>query len=244
MANIDLLTSQAITASTQANWNEGVTLNEQILELEPQNIGALNRAAFCYMQLGNFSQAKKYYNQVIELEKFNTVANKYIAILKQKDKPIPKVLATTYQDFIEEPGKTKSVSLQRLADPDVLQTIATATPCVLIAKNHRINVQTENGMYLGCLPDDITFRLLKLIGAGNTYSAHVQSSTKKSCIVFIREKFHAKNSPYATPFPLGSGQRGISIQEDVLLDEAPLDTRETGNESEEIELEETPDPME
>ncbi|MEP7167605.1 MAG: tetratricopeptide repeat protein [Candidatus Woesebacteria bacterium] len=229
MTNIQQFTIQSINAAAAGDWEEAKRLNEKIIDLDPNNIGALNRLAYCEMQSGSVRKSKELYEKVLSLERFNPIATKYVALLKSKIKP--QLLSNTLSgDFIEEPGKTRSVSLSKLADPAVLQSISTATPCLLIVKNHRVNVVTEQGAtYLGCLPDDIAFRLQKMILADNKYSVCVQTTSKKSCIVFIKEIFKSPNSPFASSFPL-SNQLRSSHQEDVLLDETPLDIRETGDE--------------
>lgn len=241
MTTIQVLTTQAIDCASQGSWENAKLKNEEILVQDPQNIGALNRLAFCEMQLEQFSKAKEIYQTVLTIERFNPIATKYLTMLKQRVKPAKVVQVNGSGHFIEEPGKTKSVSLQKLADPEVLQATPTATECALIVKNHRVNVVTKAGTYLGSLPDDVAFRLQKLIIAGNLYSVAVQSTSKKSCVVFIKELFKSQTSPFAASFPLASGTRVNSHQEDVLLDEAPLDTRETGNEGEELEHEATED---
>lgn len=243
MSDIQQLEQQAIKASQDRAWKQSKDFNQQIISYEPQNIGALNRLAFCHMQLGENGKAKKTYEQVLALEPYNTIATKYSKLLKLKLGFVPPA-ATTNEDFIEEPGKTKSVSLVRLADTEVLQRTAVATPCELVAKNHRVDVRTiENKIYLGSLPDDVAFRLQKLIKCGNTYSVHVQSTSKKACVIFVKELTRGKLALETPSFPAASSQ-SPALQEDVLLDEAPLDTRETGNDEVEPESEEPEDTTE
>lgn len=242
MTNVQLFTNQAIQAAATGKWDEARTSNEAILEIETTNIGALNRLGYALIQLGNPRLAKQTYEKVLTVERFNPIALKYLQLLKSKITP-QSVSMTNPGDFIEEPGKTRSTSLQKLADPAVLQSISTATMCSLIVKNHRVNVLvTNSNTYLGCLPDDLAFRLQKMIAAGNEYTVVVQSTTKKSCQVFLKEVLHNPASPFATSFPLNTIARGAH-QEDVLIDEAPLDIRETGDEVETSDAEE-PDPME
>lgn len=237
MSDIQSLATQAIKASQDRNWEQSIKLNEEIVELEQNNIGALNRLAFAYLQAGKTAKAKKAYETVLSLEHHNSIAQKYLALIKQKVDIIPPS-AVSHEDFIEEPGKTKSVSLQRLADPDVLQRTSSATPCELVVKKHRVDVKTlESKVYLGSLPDDIAFRLQRLIESGNKYSVFVQSTGKRSCIVFIKEVSRGQGVHSTPSFPISNAQ-GPVFQEDVLLEEAPLDTRETGSDEVETEFEE------
>lgn len=242
MTNVQLFTNQAIAAASTGDWEGAKTFNEQILEIETANIGALNRLGYALIQLGNPRLAKHTYESVLAIERFNPIALKYLQLLKSKITPQIASVSDS-SDFIEEPGKTRSTSLQKLADPAILQSIPTATKCALVVKNHRVNVITAgSNTYLGCLTDDLAFRLQKMIAAGNEYTVFVQSTTKKSCQVFLKETLHNPASPFATSFPLNTAARGAH-QEDVLLDEAPLDVRETGDEVEATDAEE-PDPME
>ncbi len=242
MTNVQLFTNQSIQAAATGDWTTAKSTNEQILEIEPNNIGALNRLGYALIQLSNPRLAKQTYEKVLTFERFNPIALKYLQLLKSKITP-QSVSASDAGDFIEEPGKTRSTGLQKLADPAVLQSISTATKCALVVKNHRVNVITAgNNTYLGCLSDDLAFRLQKMIAAGNEYSVFVQSTTKKSCQVFLKEIVHNPASPFATSFPLNTQARGAH-QEDVMIDEAPLDVRETGDEVETSDAEE-PDPME
>lgn len=241
MSDTQQLTTQAIKASQEGNWKAGRECNEQIIEQEPQNIGALNRLAFCLMQMGEMNKAKKLYEEVLSVERHNSIAQKYLSMIKQKLDFVPPA-ARTNEDFIEEPGKTRSVALGRLADPDVLQRTPVASECELVVKNHRVDIRTlDKHTYLGSLPDDVAFRMQKLIKTGNTYSVFIQSTSKKSCVVFIKET-HRSEDALATPSFLTTTNQSPALQEDVLLDEAPLDTRETGNDESESDTEaEEPD---
>lgn len=237
MTTISNFTSQAISAAANGKWDEAKDFNEKIIDLEPNNIGALNRLGFCFMQLGQNRKARECYEKVLAVERFNPIAAKYLSLIKSKIQPQLSSVKMT-SDFIEEPGKTKSVSLVKLTDPPILQAISTATQCDLVVKNHRVDVVTTVGkQYLGCLPDDVAFRLQKMIASGNKYSVLVQSTSKKNCVVFVKETFRSPQSPFASSFPL-SGSLRSSHQEDILLDEAPLDIRETGDEVETTDFEE------
>lgn len=240
MQSLQQLCAQAITSAKGNSWPDCIRLNEEILVLEPTNIAAMNRLAFAYMQHGKPKKAKEVYEQVLKLEKFNVIAQKYIKLLKARVRPVVTHHSLAAEDFIEEPGKTKSVALTRLADPEKLQSVAIGTPCKLIVKTHRINVQTEDGVYLGSLPDDVAHRLQRLLACGNVYTMRVQSPTKKSCTIFFREVHHSPSCPFATSFPQNSIRVPI-LQEDALLSDIPLDTRETGDEGEEVD--DTAEPM-
>ncbi len=227
MNSITAHTTQAIQAAAAGDWEQAKALNELVLQEAPNDISTLNRLGFCALQLGKMKEAKSWYEKVLELEKFNSIALKYLQLIKAKIHPRVQSL-DMIQNFIEEPGKTKSVSLLKLADPAILQSLPIAHPCTLVVKKHRVDVITQKEKhYIGCLPDDIAFRLQKMIAAGNTYTASIQSTSKKTCIVFIKETSRTPASPFATAFPVGNR---TNTQGEIILDETPLDIRETGDE--------------
>lgn len=57
----------------------------------------------------------------------------------------------------------------------------------LYPKKHSIDVRSESKTYLGALPDDIAFRLLRFLKAGNTYHACIKNICKNSISIFVRE---------------------------------------------------------
>ena len=62
------LKNQAIHTALQGDWNSAISLNQQILQEEPENIDALNRLAFAHATLGNHDDAKEFYQKVLELD--------------------------------------------------------------------------------------------------------------------------------------------------------------------------------
>ena len=145
------------------------------------------------------------------------------------------VMGSFQESFIEEPGKTKTVSLCRIADPSILTTIPVATHCKLVAKQYRIMVETDNGMYLGSLPDDLSHSLTKLIKGGNEYKTVVKSATRSACIVFIKELSRSKRQAHLNSFPSASSTRSSGLHEELLVDSSPVDVSETGQERDTFE---------
>lgn len=70
------LHKQAIEAAITCKWENAIDLNQKILQFEPQNTEVLNRLAKAFFETGNYSQAKKVYTQVLEIDPYNTIAEK------------------------------------------------------------------------------------------------------------------------------------------------------------------------
>lgn len=184
----------AIQAALSRNWENAIELNQPILKQNTNDIGTMNRLAYAYIQVGKIEEAKKIYREVLSLDQYNIIAKKNldkINALPKTKKVAKKSLhpATTLSPslFIEESGKTKIVSLINTAPASILSGVSTGDLVHLFPKRRSIEVRDRNNIYLGALPDDIAFHLLRLLRAGNDYQAWVKNATKNNISIFIRE---------------------------------------------------------
>jgi tetratricopeptide (TPR) repeat protein len=194
------LSKKAIDAALSHEWKDAVTLNESILDLDPNNVEAMLRLAYAHNQLQNIEKAKKIYRKVLAIDKYNYVAIKHINKLNalpkrgkknaDKDGRVQKKLSPIL--FLEEPGKTKTINLINVAPVSVLSQLEIGDAVSLNPKKHSLEVRDENKVYLGALPDDLAFRLLRLIQSGNNYSVIIKNTEKKTLSVFIREEKRGK----------------------------------------------------
>ncbi|MFH0749627.1 MAG: hypothetical protein V1917_01760, partial [Candidatus Gottesmanbacteria bacterium] len=89
--------------------------------------------------------------------------------------------------FLEEPGKTKVVDCINAAPMNTLTCLTCGQEVFLKPKKHTVEVRDQHSKYLGALPDDVAFKMIKLLTAGNTYSVFVRGISKNCISVFIRE---------------------------------------------------------
>lgn len=216
MNQLLLLQKKSIDSAKKGEWETAVQINQEILEQSPQDIGALNRLGFCYIQLGKKDEAIETYQKVLAVEKVNPIAKKYLDLLKQNIN-VKRQQANVYEDFVEEPRKTKIVSLDRLAGPNVLSNLSVALPCVLKTKGRYVCVQTDDGEYIGSLPEDISLHLSQLIKTGNEYLCLIMSVSKQDCVVFIKEKAVSEANKHIPSFFIQSKSAQLDSDEDVIL---------------------------
>jgi len=182
------LTNSAINASLSCNWEEAIYLNTTILENDPHNIAALNRLARAYTELDQKDSAKEVYEKVLKLDKYNRIAIRSLKALPDKVNGIVNdTQLTSREDFIEEPGKTRSVRLTKPGGKALLLTLTCKQPLELSPRARLISVVSKDNAYIGSLPDDLSLRLHKLIKSGYTYRVCVKTATDNSVTVFIRE---------------------------------------------------------
>lgn len=197
------LAQKAVTYALAGNWKEAVLLNKQILKENPQDVDALNRLARAFSELGNIQIAKKTSEKVLKFDPFNKIAVKALG----RWKGIRKIEGTSKsisnpEAFLEEPGKTKLVSLLYLGDSSLISKLDCGDEVKLTPHSHRVNIITQEGKYLGRLPDDLSARLRRLINAGNSYQVLVKSIGPNDVKVFIREVFRGQKSADTSSFPV------------------------------------------
>lgn len=218
----------AINAALKQNWEEAARINEAILASDEKSIDAMNRLAFAYQQLGKVTRARELYEKVLKLDQYNQIAQKNLSKLKTKgphtgnDAQVVSPLM-----FLEEPGKTKIVILVNLAPSQTLTHLRCGQEVLLKPKKHTIEVRDKENTYLGALPDDVSFKLIRFIEGGNSYSTVIRSVAKNALSVFIRElsrgsKFADMPSFIPASTFISSGKIDDSVEKP--------DTSETGEE--------------
>ena len=225
------LSNQAIQAALDQNWNEAIELNLSLLTDTPFDIATLNRLAFAYRQLGDFKKAKATYQRVIDLDQYNPIATKNLQKLsKVKTSTIPTNFSQkVITSFLEEPGKTKTVSLVRPADNSILLSLNPGSQVNLISKKRGVTVETIDHTYLGCLPDDVGHKLGKLINLGYKYQTLIKNTDNKSATIFITETQRSKRGHNLPSFSANPSAL-LNTPSSNLIEEIPIDTTPTGEE--------------
>lgn len=212
----DFATARAINAALKLNWEEAVKLNSEIIKEDKFNTEAINRLAFAYLKLGKVSEAKTSYEKVLKLDPYNQIASKNlerIGAIKSKTFTESRELAMSPLTYLEEPGKTKIAECVNIAPLTTLSALSCGQNVILKPRNHTVEVRTDSGTYLGALPDDLSFRLIKLTAAGNIYQTLVKSVGKKKLLLFIREVKRGKKYANQPSFVGSGGYLGLDVTE-------------------------------
>lgn len=226
--------SQAIHAALSQNWKEAIRQNLALLKKDKNNISLLNRLGFAYLQQGQLTLAKKIFLKVQKIDPYNQIAEKNLkklGLVRQKDLIKSKRTIAPPLSFLEEPGKTKIVECVNVAPFAALSAVCPGDEVELKTKNHVVEVRSPRHTYLGALPDDLSFRLIKFVAVGNTYQAVIQSVKKNSLTVFLRELSRGKrlaNHPSFTStavyVPFTHTERNGESQNNDSSDEEDSDT--------------------
>ena len=193
------IAQKAITAAINQDWEQAIKLNKQILVNRPKHIATLNRLAKAYTEVNQLDEAEKIYQHVLKIDKFNSIAEKNLAKLKSnepgKAKSNPGTKKNFITCFIDEPGKTKTCILTKLANSDVISTLEPGQVLKLAPKNRWINVTTEDDVQIGIISDQESTQLKRCLDAGNTYNIAIKSISNNNISVFIKEKNSTPDSP-------------------------------------------------
>lgn len=199
------LKNQAIQNALLGDWNAAISINEELLKSDPNNIEALNRLAFAFGILGKTKHAKSIYQKVLRLDSQNPIALKNIKRLKEDKRSgavsAASLLLTRSIDsmFLEESGKTKVVELVNIAQPKIIAYLIAGELLHLRVKRLKIFVLDTKERYIGVLPDNIGKRLIKFLKGGNAYEAYIKSvNNNRRVTIFVKEIKRAqrfKNQP-------------------------------------------------
>lgn len=194
------LKAQAIQSALAGDFKNAISLNEKIVESNPEDTETLNRLAFAYSSFGKLEKAKKTYQKVLKLDSLNSIALRGIKRLTQSySKKASKketgknnhyksgIIAIANSMFLEESGKTKIVELINTADKKTSSALRMGESLTLSIKRLKIFLLDYDKNYIGMLPDDLGKRLIMLMNGSYKYEAYVKSITENNIAVFIKE---------------------------------------------------------
>ena len=202
MTDFYTLSKLAINLALKGQWLDAEKANLQILKDQPQDLPAMLRLAKTYTNRSQIDKAKKIYRKVLKIDRYNPIAKRNLERLdKIEDGSLCKVSCAATALFLEEPGKTKSVNLVRLTDEKKLAVMEIGDAVNLVVNPRSISVTTIKGQYIGRLPDDLAFRLIQLVRAGNRYNACIKMDEKDKLQIFMREIVKSKRNLSIPSFP-------------------------------------------
>ncbi len=196
---------QAIDLAMEGRWREAVAANKSLLESFPNDIDAYNRLGRAYMELGEYSEAKEAYQKTIELDPYNTIAQKNLNRLSHLKEAVVNSEGDFHkvepQQFIEEVGKAGVVRLYRLAPPEILARTVAGGRVNLKIEGPNLIAENNRGEYLGQVEPKHGQRLIRLMEGGNKYTASIISSTEEGVTIIVREVYQDPSQAGRFSFP-------------------------------------------
>jgi len=219
MDKTQLLEKEAIDAAINSQWEQAIKLNEKIVAKDKKNADAYLRLGFAYLQKSKIKKAKNYYRKAQKLQPGNYSITENLERIKILEaKKISRLSPTQLNPyvFIDVPGKTKTVTLVNCGQKSVLAKLNVGQDVFLVPKRRRIEVRSKEKEYIGCLPDDISKRLIIFIKAGSDFRCFVKETTLKVTSVFLKEEKKGKKVARYASFPINfqSGLANIHLSDE------------------------------
>lgn len=89
----------AIDAALNCEWKKAEDLNRKLIKEDPSNVACLNRLARALFELEKYAQVKKICEQVLELDPYNTIAQKNLKKVVEFKKANGKAFRKKDKDF-------------------------------------------------------------------------------------------------------------------------------------------------
>ena len=239
------LVDHAIALAMQNRWSDAAKLNQQVLELFPEDTDAFNRLGRAQMELGRYRDARAAYQKTVQLDPSNTIARKNLSRLAniKVEEAAPSGEKVDPRMFIAETGKTGVISLAHPAPRDVLAKLSAGDQVVLRVDGRSLKVESMSGIGLGQIEPKLGQRLIDLLRTGNRYTAAAMAMEDGNLRVFIRETHQDPNNSGKVSFPIRGEGPGIrAYTRETLLkyeleeeDDADSDDTEFGEREEEHE---------
>lgn len=195
---------QAVDLAMQGRWREAVAANQSLIEIFPTDVSAYNRLGRAYREMGEFSLAWEAYSRAIELDPYNTIAQKNLNRLSHLREVVAGSPGDSHvepQHFIEETGKAGVVNLYHPGPPEVVAKMVAGDKVYLRVDGSSLTVEDGGGEYLGQIDPKNGQRLIKLMEGGNQYTAAIVSSTEETVSIIIREVYQDPSQAGRLSFP-------------------------------------------
>jgi tetratricopeptide (TPR) repeat protein len=239
-----LYVEEAIAAALESRWSEALSINRAMAEKHGTDEDTYNRLGKALTELGKHQEALESYQQTLELNPLNIIAQKNVRKLQlalaSKERVGGSSGAIDVDLFAEEPGKS---ALSVLTPPRSGVIIAVAPGDVVELHPGRtgLQAQTGRGVVLGDVDNKIARRLLPLMATGNKYSAAVARVDEREIEVIIREAHQSAENARKSSFPISRAKSAAEFRpyaKDSLLASRGIESDTMEPETDEVPTEE------
>ena len=211
---------EAIGLTLEGNWERATEVNQEILQLYPDDVEALNRLGKAFLELGRYSEAREAFESAAGLAPYNTISKKNLERLAHLQETVPRpsqARVVTPRLFIEESGKSAITVLQEPGPRQALAKVAAGDFVNLGCRDRSLAVLTNHGEYLGQVEAKLGVRLMRLIKGGNRYDAAIISVHRQEISLIIWEAYRHPDLSNVCSFQTKSKEAYKVYWRDALL---------------------------
>lgn len=225
--DITFLEEQAIQSTVKKHWNKAISFNKEILRQKPKHLPTLNRLGLAYIKTQKLKKAKEVFDKALKINSNHPITIKNLKTLKNcKKSNFSPTLNDTEEDFlhsfIEIPGSSRNVPIIKSGEPETITNLEIGQPLKLKISARKVKILTLKNKYVGCLPDNLSLRFIKLLNSGYKYSIHLKSNHPQNLQVFIEEIKRSKRLKGVPTFPT-KGDRSLSLESSKQPNIPPLE---------------------
>jgi len=225
--DIIFLEEKAIQAAVKKHWGEAISFNKKILQQKPKHLPTLNRLGLAYIKTQEFKKAKDIFSKALKISPGHPITIKNFKNLKNYKKnglsPTPNDTEEDFlHSFIEIPGSSRNIPIIKSGEPKTLTNLEVGQPLKLKVSARKVKVLTLKNKYIGCLPENLSLRFIKLLKSGYKYSIHLKSDHPQNLQVFIEELKRSKRLKGIPTFPT-KGDKSLSLESTKQPSTPPLE---------------------
>jgi tetratricopeptide (TPR) repeat protein len=240
------LVEEARQAALESNWEEAVSLNEQILDRFQKDAEAYNRLGRAKLALGKLEDAKDAYSKALRADPANLIARRNLQRLESmrghggrtaaeisRPGPLPRTSV-----FLEEVGKTWVDELVNPSETQVLADVYPGDQLKLSEVGGRLVVSRASGERLGEVEPKTGRRVMDLMEGGNRYEVYALGLSGQTLRMILREVFRDPSQSTLVSFPRQITSRAYLRDRDLLRqrDEADFFLFDEEDEEEDAEI--------
>lgn len=175
----------SIKAALNKNWQEAINFNLQILEIDENNLDARLRLGVAYLQLEDFKNAKKYYNQVLEVDPINKIALEKMKYVKEKK--IQEFIIPDTDRLLKEPGNSVELSVEILTKGITAEKFKFGEELILRIKDKTVSIHRNDDKQslVNYLPDAVAKAIIKSLGKKGDVDVKFVGGKEKKIKVII-----------------------------------------------------------
>lgn len=183
---MDELTTLAIKAALDHNWDEALKINKKILAQGPSE-DCLLRMAHAYFSQGELKKAQESAKKALRLSPSNHLAVKLLEKCKNTKSVKTRSVFTkvNLKAFVGTDVNIKLVKLVHTGTPSIIASLLPGESLKIVAASNKVHVETEEGVYIGRLPDDISLKICS--SKEKHFEALVKSAVPNAVTVLLRE---------------------------------------------------------
>lgn len=217
------LIDDARQASLDAQWDEAITLNQQIVDRAPKDAEAHNRLGRAYLTLRRYGEATDAYSNALRADPANLIARRNLQRLESLRHQVPAApdaARTTPMPrtavFIEEVGKTWVDELINPIAREELSDVLPAEQLQLEVDGERLVVRRLDGRRVGEIEAKTAERVIALIESGNRYDVYALGLSAPGLRVILREVHRVPSQAGKLSFPRQITSRAYLRERDLL----------------------------